>query len=223
MKDYVGEALDFLKDMVIIVVIVLVIRTFFVMPFQINGQSMYDSYFDKEFILVDRLSYRNIPLFGSLKDIERGDVVVFDPMLGGGVKYFIKRVVGLPGEQIKIEGGKVFIKEVGAEEFYELEESYLMEQNMGNTFIRSEDGTVTYDIPENRYIVLGDNRMYSTDSRNCFQSCATGTPFMNESQVVGKIFMTLGYFNFRSFSFEHPVLGISTTPRFFSSPSHHSF
>jgi signal peptidase I len=56
-ENFTGEVLDFLKDLTIIVVIVLVIRTFFVMPFQINGQSMYESYYDKEFIIVDRFSY----------------------------------------------------------------------------------------------------------------------------------------------------------------------
>ncbi|MBT3727246.1 hypothetical protein HOG21_06355 [bacterium] len=52
-----NEILDFFKDLIVIVVIVLVIRTFLAMPFQINGQSMYSSYYDKEFIIVDRLSY----------------------------------------------------------------------------------------------------------------------------------------------------------------------
>jgi signal peptidase I len=52
-----NEIIDFFKDLIIIVVIVLVIRTFIAMPFQINGQSMYSSYYDREFIIVDRLSY----------------------------------------------------------------------------------------------------------------------------------------------------------------------
>ncbi len=222
-KDYVGEALDFLKDIVIIVCIVLLVRTFLVMPFQINGQSMYASYYDKEFILVDRLSYRNTPFIWALRNIQRWDVVVFDPLLGGSAKYFIKRVIGLPGETIKIEWGRVYLREVGADEFYELQEPYLMEDNQNNTFVRGENGSVNYEIPEGRLFVLGDNRMYSTDSRTCFQSCAAGTPYINTSQLVGKIFLTAGYFNFRAFAFEHPVLGISTKPRFFSSPSHHSY
>jgi len=62
LKDFTGEALDFLKDIVIIIVIVLVVRTYFIMPFQINGQSMADSYYNREFIIVDRFSYRDIPL-----------------------------------------------------------------------------------------------------------------------------------------------------------------
>jgi len=193
------------------------------MPFQINGQSMYDSYYDKEFILVDRLSYRDIPFIWPLQNIERGDVVVFDPMLGWSAKYFIKRVIGLPGENIKIEWGKVYIQEVGAKEFYELSEPYLMDENQDNTFVRWENEAMNYRVPEDRIFVLGDNRMYSTDSRTCFQSCAVGTPYINTSQLVGKIFLTAGYFNFRNFSFQHPVLGISTKPRFFSSPSHHSY
>jgi signal peptidase I len=79
LKDFGKEALDFLKDIVIILCAVLIVRTFLVMPFQINGSSMADSYYDKEFILVDRLSYRDIPLIGSIQEIDRGDVVVFEP------------------------------------------------------------------------------------------------------------------------------------------------
>jgi len=60
-KSFTSEAIDFLKDLVIIIAIVLVVRTFFVMPFQINGQSMYDSYYNGEFIIVDRFSYRDTP------------------------------------------------------------------------------------------------------------------------------------------------------------------
>lgn len=110
MKSFQSEALDFLKDLVIIVAIVLIIRTFFVMPFQINGASMDESYYDKEFIIVDRFSNRNIPLIGKTREIQRGDVVVFAPGVSDERKYFIKRVIGLPGESLKIEDGKVFIQ-----------------------------------------------------------------------------------------------------------------
>jgi signal peptidase I len=52
-----NDVIDFFKDLVFIVVVVVVIKTFIAMPFQINGQSMYSSYYDKEFIIVDRLTY----------------------------------------------------------------------------------------------------------------------------------------------------------------------
>jgi len=96
LKDFTGEALDFLKDVIIILVIVLVMRTFLIMPFKINGPSMLDTYYDKEFIIVDRFSYRDIPLLGQTQDVERGDVVVFAPGVSEERKYFIKRVIGLP-------------------------------------------------------------------------------------------------------------------------------
>jgi signal peptidase I len=52
------EIIDFVKDIIVILIIVFVIRTFFILPFQINGQSMYQSYYDGEFIIVDRFSYQ---------------------------------------------------------------------------------------------------------------------------------------------------------------------
>ena len=61
-KSFAYEALDFVRDICIILLVVFIIRTFFIMPFQINGHSMDDSYYDKEFIIIDRFSYRDIPL-----------------------------------------------------------------------------------------------------------------------------------------------------------------
>jgi signal peptidase I len=49
------------------------------MPFKINGQSMYETYYDREFIIVDRFSYRDLPLLGQTQEVERGDVIVFAP------------------------------------------------------------------------------------------------------------------------------------------------
>lgn len=219
-RDFTGEALDFLKDLVIIFIIVMVIRTYFVMPFQINGQSMADSYYNKEFIIVDRLSYRNIPFLGQIQKIERGDVVVFAPGVSEDRKYFIKRIIGLPGEEVKISDGKVYIKEVGEKEFTELQEAkYLNEENLGNTTIRGSRKETTYRVPENRYFVMWDNRNHSTDSRTCFQSCSVGTNYIKPSQVTGKLLLDVGYFDFSTQSFQHPDLWISTKPRFFSSPA----
>ena len=59
-KTFKEELFDFLKDLIIIIGVVLVVRTFVILPFQISGQSMYDSYYDKEFIIVDRFSYNFI-------------------------------------------------------------------------------------------------------------------------------------------------------------------
>lgn len=217
------EAKDFLKDMLIVIAIVLVIRAFLVMPFQISWPSMLDSFYDREFILVDRLTHRDIPLIGELQEMQRWDVIVFDPHLWGKRKYFIKRIIGLPGERVKITGGKVYIQEKWASEFTQLQESYLSEKNRLNTFVRGEHETIIYEIPENHYFVLGDNRLQSTDSRTCFQSCAVGTEFMNKKQIVGRVFFDMGYFNYKAMAFEHPILDLPTKPRFFSSPAQYSY
>jgi signal peptidase I len=103
LNQFTQESLDFLKDIIIIIAVVVVIRTYLVMPFQINGQSMYASYYDKEFIMVDRLSHRDIPLIGQMDEMQRGDVVIFAPGVSKERKYFIKRVIALPGETLKIE------------------------------------------------------------------------------------------------------------------------
>lgn len=224
MKDFTGEALDFLKDIIIILVIVLVMRTFLIMPFKINGQSMYESYYDKEFIIVDRLSYRDIPLVWALQDVERGDVVVFAPWVSEERKYFIKRIIGLPGETLKLQWGKVYIQKVGADNFIEIDESaYLSDDNEGNTTVRWDKWEKLYKIPKDRYFVMGDNRNHSTDSRTCFQSCSVRTNYIGSSEIIWKVLIDLGYFNFRTFSFLQPDLWISTKPKFFNSYGSYSY
>lgn len=194
------------------------------MPFQINGQSMYESYYDKEFIIVDRLSYRDFPLIWQSREISRGDVVIFAPWVSDERKYFIKRVVGLPGETLKIEWGRVYLKNEYSQEFEEIDESaYLSEENNKNTNVRGDTGEYIYEIPEGDYFVMGDNRNHSTDARTCFQTCSIGSNYITPDAIVGKVLLDLGYFNFKSFSFTQPDLGISTKPRFLDSHAIHDY
>lgn len=125
------EFISFFRDLIIILLIVLFIRSFFVTPFRINGSSMETSYHDKEYIIVDKLSYLNLPITheassGStwnnmtslllrnipihIGDPARGDVVVITPHVDKQREYYIKRVIGLPGDTIRFEDGNVFIK-----------------------------------------------------------------------------------------------------------------
>ncbi len=117
-----GEVIPFIKDVIVIIFIVLLMQRFLIMPFLISGSSMFESYYDKEFIIVDRISYR----FG---EPERGDVIVFKPGVDKEKEYFLKRIIGVPGDTVKITDGKVYIKKAGAKDFVELKETYLSAKN----------------------------------------------------------------------------------------------
>ena len=213
-KSLRNESFDFLKDLIIIIIIVLIVRTFLILPFQISGQSMYDSYYDREFIIVDRLSYL------TYSQPKRGDVIVFNTHIDGK-EYFIKRVIGLPGETLKIQSGSVFVKAVGSEEFVELDETYLSDTNYKSTYVRGDDGENIYEVPEWGYFVLWDNRNASTDSRACFSSCefSDKSNYIQKKDITGRVLVDLWYFNFKTFSFTNPNLWIDTKPRWLSSPS----
>lgn len=218
------EVVSFFKDLSIIIIIVLIVRTFIVLPFQISWQSMYDSYYDKEFIIVNRFWYFNVPLVWSFVKPSRWDVVVFNTHMENK-EYFIKRIIWLPGETLKIKDGSVFVKEVWAQDFVELDEKYLMDTNYKSTYVRWSWEEKVYEIPEKSYFVMWDNRNASTDSRACFSSCefSSNSNFVVKKDLVWKVLMDLWYFNLWKFSFTHPNLWIDTKPRFFSSPSNYEY
>ena len=136
----------FLFELLLILVIVFFIRLFFITPYQIlgpamdasvdGGQQIGNTYVDGEFILVDKFSFVDFG-FWSMSDPGRGDVVVFTPRVSPVKKYLIKRVIGTPGDMVKIQDGYVWIRRPGDEDYTQLDESaYLMEKNLGNTCVR---------------------------------------------------------------------------------------
>ncbi len=218
------EVKDFFKDIAIIVIVVVVIRTFLFVPFQINGSSMNESYYDRQFIIVDKLSYL-------VSDVKRWDVVVFRPHVSNDKEFFIKRVIGIAGDTVKVESWKVYLKKQSDTDYVELDEWYLSEDNKGSTFIRGKSSKHVYEVPQWEYFVMWDNRNSSTDSRTCFKSCSypKATNFITKSDLSGKVWIDLGYFDWIrigsgfnislwEFKFVHPKLGIDTSPQWFSSP-----
>ena len=211
------------RDVVVIVSVVLIIRTCVASPFQIYGESMFDSYQDGELILLDHASYFGTKNFGrslergdlgpvatltarvlhwtvgwmdlKIGDPKRGDVVVFRPHAGDGKDYYIKRVIGEPGDTVKIDKGRVFVKKAGAAEFIRLEETYLTPANFEGTQVPGAQDT--FKVPSGKYFVMGDNRQWSSDSRACFRAPFEGCPseashYVDRSDVLGKVLVSFG-------------------------------
>lgn len=119
-------------------------------PHKIKGDSMQPNYPDGEYLLTDKVTYRfNQP--------KRGDVVVFEAPGSGGDEY-IKRIIGLPGESISVNNGKIYVNG------QLLDESYLSQSLYTSNGVFLENGEITV-VPDGEYFVLGDNRPYSSDSR----------------------------------------------------------
>ncbi len=139
---------EFIKVIIISLAIVLPIRTFVAQPFIVEGSSMEPNFKNGQYLIIDELSY-------FLRDPKRGEVIVFRyPIMPS--EYFIKRIVGLPGETVNIKSGEVFITTKEGKEII-LEESYLppTETTSGGT----------WSLGDGQYFVLGDNRGASSDSR----------------------------------------------------------
>lgn len=134
--------------LVLAVVIVLPIRLFVAQPFVVEGESMYPTFDSGDYLIVDELSYR-------FNEPQRGDVIVFR-YPGNESIFYIKRIIGLPGETVSIDRGAVSItREDGT--VAALEEPYVI----------AEDATYTTRtiIGPDEYFVMGDNRPRSSDSR----------------------------------------------------------
>jgi signal peptidase I len=183
----------------------LFIKEYIAKPFQSNGQSMYSAIYDKQFILITRVWLNN----------QRWDIIVYKPWVSEVKQYFLWRIIGLPGETIKIENWLVS-KKIDWN-FKPLEESYLDSQSDKYTFVKNDREAVIYNIPEDRYFVLWDNRNHSTDSRSCFSSCSIeeSSHFISQSNIEWKYFFDLWYVDFETFKFKNDYLWIDTVPKFF--------
>lgn len=145
---------------------VFLVRTFIAQPFVVSGASMEPTFYTNQYLIVDQLTYE-------ISKPKRGEVIIFRyPLIPS--RFFIKRVIALPGETIKITNSKVEIKEVGSDSFTTLEEPYV-------EFPKESFGETT--LAEDEYFVMGDNRMASLDSRSWGP--------LKESFIVGRAFVRL--------------------------------
>lgn len=147
--------LEIIQTVVLALSIFVVVYLFFFAPHQVKGQSMYPSFHNGEFLLTDKFSYRfHLP--------QRGETIIFKAPPSEACSEveceYIKRIVGLPGEKIKIQDNKVFING------QPLVESYLPPDLQARPGSFLKEG-IDFLIPAESYIVFGDNRPQSRDSR----------------------------------------------------------
>jgi len=140
--------LEVAETVVIAIAAVVLIRVFIAQPFLVRGASMEPTFRNGDYLLVDELTYR-------LRSPARGEVIVFrDPF--DADSFYIKRVIGLPGEKVVVKGGRIVVYKGGKK--VELHEDYIRSSLAG------ADEEIT--LGGNEYFVVGDNRGFSFDSRD---------------------------------------------------------
>ncbi len=147
-NEYFSFFVELGKITIISLAIILPVRYFLIQPFYVKGASMEPNFHNSDYLIVNEIDYR-------LHNPQRGDVIIFRYPLDTK-EFFIKRVIGLPGERVLIKDHKIYIFKNGQE--YRLQENYLPKWDITNKGADVKLGP-------NQYFVLGDNREHSFDSR----------------------------------------------------------
>jgi signal peptidase I len=166
LQGFFGVIWEFVEAVAFALMVFFVCYLVLFQPNQVKGHSMEPTFHDGEYIFTDKISYK-------IGQPARGDVVVFRSPKNAEVDY-IKRIVGLPGEKVKISGGKVYVNDQRLDESIYLASSvYTGPQN----FLTEGREII---VPTGKYFVMGDNRPGSSDSRDF----GPVTP----SEFIGKVF-----------------------------------
>lgn len=165
-RNFAESVKETIKFVIISIAIVVPFRMWVAQPFIVSGASMEPNFKSGDYLIIDELTYK-------FKEPERGEVIIIKAP--GGSVFYIKRIVGLPYEKIEIKQNKVFISQMGNGGEFELKENYI---NGADTY---PDGV--YKLKEKEYLVFGDNRPRSLDSRE-FGPIA-------KNSIIGKVLLRL--------------------------------
>lgn len=161
-----GYFLELIKVAIISMLIVVPVRYFFIQPFFVSGASMQPQFYNGEYLIIDEFTYRR-------EEPKRGDVIVFrypkDPS-----QFYIKRIIGLPGETVEIKNGKLEIFNQENPWGLVLSEPYLEEGEINR-------GDMSVKVDPSNFFVMGDNRQASSDSR------MWGT--VDKKYIIGKVWL----------------------------------
>lgn len=158
---------EIIRFALIALIIVMPIRLFVAQPFIVSGASMEDTFHNNEYLIVDQLTYH-------FESPQRGDVVIFRYPLDVS-KFFIKRVIGVPGDTVTIDGDVVTITNKEHPDGFILAEPYVASMH--------QKSFITETLSDGEYFVMGDNRDHSSDSRMW--------GILPEDKVVGRALVRL--------------------------------
>lgn len=167
-KSVFDACFPYIKCFIIAILTAWIVVTFIGQRTVVDGHSMENTLFHQDNLIVDKISYR-------FKNPERFDIIVFPHMLNGQEKYYIKRIIGLPGEKVYIDDqGTIYINDK------------LLNENFGKEPIEVAGIASSPIILKNdEYFVLGDNRNHSSDSRDI------SVGLIDSEEIIGKAFFRM--------------------------------
>jgi len=152
LESLIAIFLDFLETIIVSLAIFVVLYVYAIQPHQVRGLSMYPTFDTGEYLLTNKLKYR-------FSDPKAGDIIVFKAP-GSTNQDYIKRIVGVPGDTIKVKAGDLYINGMELDETEYLDETIL---TLAENYLK-EGMEIT--VPDDSYFVAGDNRPHSSDSRD---------------------------------------------------------
>lgn len=154
-KLFLSEVKDFsfetIKVVVVGLIVIVGIRSFIMQPFFVDGKSMEPNFYDGDYLIVDEVSYK-------FWEPKRGDVIIFHYPYDTK-EFYIKRIIGLPGEKIEIKDNKIIIYN------NENKDGMFINENVYIPDSAITSGNYARELKNDEYYVLGDNRAASSDSR----------------------------------------------------------
>lgn len=172
MRQFLSSIFEVFEIALVAIGAVFLIRTFLIQPFLVSGSSMIPNFSNGDYLLIDELTYH-------FRSPQRGEVIVFRYPKDEST-YFIKRIVALPGERVEIKNDKVKIYDSLSSQGFVLGEKYLPDSI-------ATGGNSEYNLGAGEYLVLGDNRSYSFDSRSW--------GLLKEKEIVGLVRLRLWPFD----------------------------
>jgi len=166
-KSKKSDVWEFVRFAATVIVVVVGVRMFIAQPFVVSGTSMVPTFENKDYLIIDEISYRfNKP--------ERGDVIVFHPPVDSAT-YYVKRIIGVPGDTVSITQSVVSITNAEHPDGMTLTEPYITPD--------AEHSNYSVTVPEGQYFTMGDNRPASFDSRKW--------GLLPEEKIIGRVFLRL--------------------------------